>query len=123
VLPSDGVVEVKAREDGVVREDRVYRAGVKMIVRDLKLGRGSVVAGVDNDVKGEGSACTTGIAVSDMASSRRMSETDSHVVTRMPRQGVRCRGSSCVSRRAGTQINLEISGAIVATLREREKKN
>ncbi len=79
-LSSDGGVEVKAREDGVVREDRVYRVGVKMIARDLKLGRRIVVAGVDNDVTGAGSACTT----SDKASSRRVSENDRHVVTTMP---------------------------------------
>ena len=65
----------------MVREDRV---GIKLIVHDLKLGRGSVVAGVDNDVTGGGSACATGIAVSDKASSRRMSENDSHAVTKLP---------------------------------------
>ena len=80
MLPSDGVVEVKARGDGVVREDRVYRVGVKMSVRDLKLGRRNVVAGVDNDVTGAGSAC----AASDKASSIRVSENDGHVVTTMP---------------------------------------
>ena len=68
----------------MVREDRVYKVGVKMIVRDLKLGRRNVVAGVDNDVTGGGSACATGIAVSDKASSRRMSENDSNLVTKLP---------------------------------------
>ena len=96
----------------MVREDRL---GIKIIVRDLKMRRGSVVAGVDNDVTGGGSACATGIAVSNKASSRRISENNSHVGTKVPGQGVRCRGSACASRMAGTHINLEISGAIVAT--------
>ena len=65
----------------MVREDRV---GIKIIVRDLKLERGSVVAGVDNDVTGGGSACATGTAVSDKGLGMRMSENDSHVVTKMP---------------------------------------
>ena len=94
MLPSDGGVEVKAREDGVVREDRV---GVKMIVRDSKLGRRNVVAGMDNDVTGAGSACAT----SDKASSRRVSENDRHVVTTMP--GVRVDGIS-----GDRETNLEV---------------
>ena len=88
---------MKAREDEVVREDRVYRAGVKMIVRDLKLGRRTVVAGVDNDVTGAGSACAT----SDKASSRRVSENDRQVVTTMP--GVRVDGIS-----GDRETNLEV---------------
>ena len=70
MLPSDGVVEVKAREDGVVREDRVYKVGVKMIVRDLKLGRRNVVAGVDNDVTGAESACVAGVRVDRISGDR-----------------------------------------------------
>ncbi len=85
---------MNAREDGVVREDRV---GVKMIVRDSKSGRRIVVAGVDNDVTGAGSACAT----SDKASSRRVSENDRHVVTTMP--GVRVDGSS-----GDRETNLEV---------------
>ena len=85
---------MNAREDGVVREDRV---GVKMIVRDSKVGRRIVVAGVDNDVTGAGSACAT----SDKASSRRVSESDKHVVTTMP--GVRVDGIS-----GDRETNLEV---------------
>ena len=76
------------------REDRVC---IKMIVRDLKLGRRSVVAGVDNDVTGVGSACAT----SDKASSRRVSENDRYVVTTMP--GVHVDGIS-----GDRETNLEV---------------
>ena len=82
----------------MVREDRV---GIKMIVRDLRLRRGSVVAGVDNDVTGGGSVCAAGIAVSDKASCMRMSENDSHVVTTM--LGARVDGIS-----GDIETNLEV---------------
>ena len=54
----------------MVREDRVYKVGVKMIVRDLKLGRRTVVAGVDNDVTGAESACATGVCVDGISGDR-----------------------------------------------------